>query len=280
MLLDPSLISKAIPVGSSRYYSLRFSPAALRPDLQILLIWYREVSAIPRLVSDQQVAQAKLSWWYQELHQAIAGQSKLPLAQALSKLINKYQLPVEIFDQIVAAVMHDLTPTPHDDWPSLEHYAQQMGGNLADLLCRVSGAESADDLKLAGELGSFICLVELMQELGLSLRRHSNPIPTMLMQQHALSHQFLDADDAPQQLAKLLAEMTQHLQDRYKAAARQTEDQKPQLQMVLIQAELASALLNTLQKSDFMVLDQRISLTPLRKLWLAWRCSKRKTLKI
>jgi len=279
MPLDPSLIAKAIPVGSALYYSLRFSPATLRPDLQVLLVWYREVRAIPCLVSDQQVAQAKLSWWHQELHEAMAGRSAVPLAKAVISIINRYQLPMEAFEQIVGAVMSDLAQTPHDNWPSLDRYARQIGGNLATLLCRVCGAKDADDLELARKLGSIVCQVQLMQELGLSLRRDSNPIPTTLMQQHELNRHFLDVDDAPQQLSKLLAEMAERLRGLYIESVELMDSQSPQLLPILIQAELASALLNALQKSDFMVLDQRISLTPLQKLWIAWRCSKRQRLK-
>ncbi len=279
MSLDPSLIAKAIPVGSTLYYALRFSPAASRPDLQVLLVWYREVSAIPCLVSDQRVAQAKLSWWHQELHEAMAGQSALPLAKATISVINRYQLPIEIFEQIVRAVISDLVQTPHENWPSLDRYARQMGGNLAILLCRVCGAKSTDDLELARKLGSIVCQVQLIQELGLSLRRDSNPIPTELLQQHELNRYFLGADDAPQQLSKLLAEMAERLRGLYTDVVQLMDHQTPQLLPILIQAELASALLNTLQKSEFRVLDQRISLTPLQKLWIAWRCSKRQRLK-
>jgi len=279
MQLDSALIAKVIPTGSMNYYSLRFSAASLRPDLQVLLVWYREVSTIPHRVSDPQVAQAKLSWWQQELHQAISGQSELPLAQAVAVVINRHQLPLEAFDQIAHAVTSDLAHAPHDNWSCLDRYARQVGGNLATLLCRVCGAESGDDLEQARKLGGFVRQVELIQELGLSLRRHSNPLPTTLMQQHELNQQFLDADDAPQQLAKLLAEMAARLSALYIESAQLSDGRKPQLLPLLIQAELARALLNTLQKSDFRVLDQRISLTPLQKLWIAWRCSKRQRLK-
>jgi phytoene synthase len=279
MQLDPSLVAKAIPAGSMFYYSLRFSPAALRADLQPLLVWYREVNSIPSLVSDQQVAQAKLSWWHQELRQAVEGESDLPLAQALSMVIKRHQLSLEAFNQIVESMMCDLAQAPHDNFPSLDRYARKVGGNLATLLSQICGAKEADDLELARKLGGFVRQVELIQELGLSLRRNSNPLPTALMQQHGLSHNFLDTDDAAQQLSTLLVELNDRLIDQYSEVVGQIDSKRPQLLPVLIQAELANGLLKTLQKSDFRVLDQRISLTPLQKLWISWRCSKRQRLK-
>ena len=40
-----------------------------------------------------------------------------------------------------------------------------------------------------------------------------------------------------------------------------------------IQLRIHAALLDELARSGFNVVDQRIGLTPLRKLWLAWRTS-------
>ena len=49
------------------------------------------------------------------------------------------------------------------------------------------------------------------------------------------------------------------------AADRRT--QKPGLMM----ASIYRTLLEEIARDDFKVLDQRVSLTPVRKLWLAWR---------
>ena len=36
-------------------------------------------------------------------------------------------------------------------------------------------------------------------------------------------------------------------------------------------AAIYRALLNEIERDGYQVLDRRISLTPIRKLWLAWR---------
>jgi phytoene synthase len=40
---------------------------------------------------------------------------------------------------------------------------------------------------------------------------------------------------------------------------------------LLAQAALASALLDEIERDGYHVLHQRIALTPIRKLWIAWR---------
>ncbi|VAW57204.1 hypothetical protein MNBD_GAMMA07-2266, partial [hydrothermal vent metagenome] len=43
----------------------------------------------------------------------------------------------------------------------------------------------------------------------------------------------------------------------------------------LIMAEIYLSLLNEIENDGFKVLEHRIKLTPMRKLWLAWRTSQR-----
>jgi phytoene synthase len=43
-----------------------------------------------------------------------------------------------------------------------------------------------------------------------------------------------------------------------------------------VRASILSVLLEELERSGFDLADQRVGLTPLRKLWIAWRESRRK----
>ena len=49
--------------------------------------------------------------------------------------------------------------------------------------------------------------------------------------------------------------------------AKDRRAQKPGLMM----ASIYRTLLNEIERANFPVLTQRVSLTPIRKLWLAWR---------
>ena len=40
-------------------------------------------------------------------------------------------------------------------------------------------------------------------------------------------------------------------------------------------AAIYRSLLEEIEREHFAVLDQRIALTPLRKLWIAWKTSRR-----
>ena len=43
----------------------------------------------------------------------------------------------------------------------------------------------------------------------------------------------------------------------------------------LIMAAIYRALLDEIERDHYRVLDRRIALTPLRKLWIAWKTARR-----
>ena len=57
-------------------------------------------------------------------------------------------------------------------------------------------------------------------------------------------------------------------------AALPAEDRRAQ-RPGLIMAAIYRALLDEIERDGYRVLDHRIALTPLRKLWIAWKTARR-----
>jgi phytoene synthase len=112
-------------------------------------------------------------------------------------------------------------------------------------------------------LGGFCALVYLMRDLGQHLRRDYNPLSADLPG-HSTTQ--LDGD-----YAAALAALARFTRERH---ARNPDFQQtpPALS---VRAAILQALLNELEGAEFAVANQRICLTPLRKLWIGWRTSRR-----
>ena len=68
--------------------------------------------------------------------------------------------------------------------------------------------------------------------------------------------------------------------DRARQYYRQAFDQLPEADRYaqragIIMAEIYQTTLNEIAADGYQVFDHRISLTPLRKLWIAWRAARR-----
>ena len=101
-------------------------------------------------------------------------------------------------------------------------------------------------------------------------------LPVNELQQFGVkAHEILkrqDGGDFHQRFSALMRFQAERAHRCYDEAlallpAADRRSQKPGLMMASIYRDL----LREIERDDFLVLRQRVSLTPLRKLWLAWR---------
>lgn len=259
----------ATPLGSAKYYSLRFAPAPRRSDLALILLWHWELWRIRDDCRDPGVARLKLDWWRQELQEARLGRGQHPMSPALSDLIQRHRLPSGPFLGLADAVEQDLLRTPYPGLSELMEYADQATGGLMELLTRILGAEE-EEAALARELGIGIRLVEVVQELGGDLRRQRCYLPTESLKQVGLRPDELTTPGAATALKSLLATFSARIQSHQELALERSRAARRRLGPALALAAIAHATLKEIRDSDYPVLQQHIRLTPWRSLWIAW----------
>jgi phytoene synthase len=258
----------ATPPGSSAYYSIRFGAIERRPELALLFAWRSEMRRIARDTSDPGVARLKLDWWRGELEASHRGEGRHPLAQALGSPMAMYRLPLEPFLRQIDSLEQDLLHTRPADYLQLVEYCDAGGGSFGELLARTWGTPDDQSLRHARCLGSFVRLVEIVRELGLELRRQRCALPDDLLARHGLSRETLVAAPQPAVLAPALEELSGQAQALLPPRGAATAA-PPR-----ILAELHRVTLEEIRRAGFPVLGNRISLTPVRKLWIAWRASR------
>ena len=261
----------ATPPGSSTYYSIRFAPAGLRADLAAVTAWRDQVRGVLTGVSDPGVARAKLQWWRDELLRTQAGEPRHPLSQALAPVMARHRLPAQGFLDMADRVQADLDDYQPADRAALEGASADDLGALFELLARCHGIETAADLASARALGGFCAQVYLIRDSGLLRRRGRAFLPADRLVATGLSPGTRALPEAADRLPGLLAEAAAAAlayRDRYVTNAA--------LPVALrVRGRILAALLAALESEGFDLARRRVGLTPLRKLWLAWREARR-----
>lgn len=259
--------NRATPPGSSAYYSVRFSPAPLRNDLAVLLAWHREIWTILDEVSDPGVARLKLQWWREELERTATGTPRHPLSALLAPLLAEGRLPTMPFLRIADRVEADILRRQPADEEALTRACEDDLGALFELLALAQGPADGDTLAAARNLGAFCTRVYLIRDSGALARRGRAVIPEDRLRAAGLSSAALTGQAPRTYLPQLLP--TSALTARRSRAA--AADGPPLPPALRIRAAILSALLAEIEDTGFDVADQRIGLTPLRKLWIGWR---------
>jgi phytoene synthase len=272
--------NKAAASGSSFYYAFLFLPPPRRAAITAFYAFCREVDDVVDEVHDPGVAATKLAWWRKEVDQAFAGRPTHPVTQALMPHVGDYAIEPAHLQAVIEGCEMDLQQSRYLDYAGLARYCHLVAGVVGEVASGIFGRTSQQTVRYAHTLGLAFQLTNIIRDVGEDARRGRIYLPMSELQQFDVKAHELLKRDAPwgyserfTALMRFQAERAHRLYDEAFALLPDTDrrTQRPGLMM----AEIYRTLLREIEAGGFQVLHQRVSLTPLRKLWLAWRTNWR-----
>jgi phytoene synthase len=223
-------------------------------------------------VSDPSVAAAKLNWWRKEVQQAFTGQASHPVMQAWVPCAHEFGVEEKLLHAIIDGCEMDLSQTRYLDYPGLTRYCHLVAGVVGEVSARIFGQTEDATTAYAHKLGLAFQLTNIIRDVGEDALRGRVYLPINELQQFDVkAHEILNRLDSDRFQA-LMQFQAQRAHALYNEAlsllpASDWRAQKPGLMM----ASIYRTLLREIEAQRFPVLKQRVALTPLRKLWLAWK---------
>ncbi|MDE2203891.1 MAG: squalene/phytoene synthase family protein, partial [Burkholderiaceae bacterium] len=151
-----------------------------------------------------------------------------------------------------------------------------VAGVAGRLTARVAGHTHARTLEFARQLSLAEQLVHFIRNLGEDVRSNRVYIPVDELQRFNVPAADLFNRRYTEGFKPLMAFQAERARaiHREALAVLPAEDRRAQ-RPALIRGRLAMHLLDEVEADGFRVLTQRTDLTPLRKLWLAWKTQLR-----
>lgn len=267
---------KAAKSGSSFYYAFRFLPEDQRRAIIALYAFCREVDDIVDDCNDAAVARRKLAWWREEIATTYDGTPSHPVAQALAGPVRRYNLPLEYFREIIDGMEMDLDYDAYPTFKELSLYCYRVASAVGLLSAEIFGYQDRRTLRYAHDLGLAFQLTNIIRDVREDARRGRVYIPQDELQRVGLSHDDLLHGVGSERLRRLLELQTRRAREYYAKAMAQLPDvDRYRQRSGLIMASIYLATLDEIEKDGFRVLEHRVKLTPLRKLWIAWTTARR-----
>jgi phytoene synthase len=263
---------KAAASGSSFYYAFLFLPPRRRAAITAFYAFCREVDDVVDEVTDLGVAATKLAWWQQEVGRAFAGSPQHPVTKALMPLAAEFGIESRHLLAVVEGCQMDLSQSRYLDFPALERYCHLVAGVVGEVAARIFGQADPGTTAYAHKMGLAVQLTNIIRDVGEDAMRGRIYLPISELQRFDVkAHELLQRQDSERfrALMAFQAERAHALYDQALALlpAVDRRSQKPGLMM----ASIYRTLLREIERDQFQVLQQRVALTPLRKLWLAWK---------
>jgi phytoene synthase len=263
---------KAAQSGSSFYYSFLFLPTERRRAITALYAFCREVDDTVDEATDESVARAKLAWWRKEIGAMLAGAPTHPVTKALEPHLLPYSLDGKHLLAIVDGMEMDLNQTRYLDYPALKRYCWHVAGVVGILSASIFGATRPETLEYAERLGLAFQLTNIIRDVGEDARKGRIYLPISELQQFQVTAADILNARHSDNFEQLMAFQTERAKQTYEEAYAllPREDRRAQ-RPGLIMASIYRTLLTEIEADRFHVLEHKISLTPIRKLWLAWK---------
>ena len=263
---------KAAQSGSSFYYSFLFLSPERRRAITALYAFCREVDDVVDESTDADLARTKLSWWNSEISELFHGMPQHPVTRALSTAVKEFDLPEPRFHEIIAGMEMDLTRKRYANFQDLKLYCHRVAGVVGLMAAEIFGREQEATLDYAEDLGTAFQLTNIIRDIGEDARRDRVYIPMDELVRFEVDVRDILQARSSHQFEELIGYQIARARAYYARAFASLPGADRRAQRPgLVMAGIYQSLLNDIESRQIDVLTTRASMTPIRKLWIAWR---------
>lgn len=267
---------KVAASGSSFYYSFLFLTPEKRQAITALYAFCREVDDCVDECSDPVIARQKLDWWRGEIQRVFHEKPQHPVGIALRTSLEHFKLAEEHFHAMIDGMLMDTTQHHYASFEDLTLYCYRAAGVVGLLAAEIFGYQNQQTLDYARELGTAFQLTNIIRDVSEDAQRGRIYLPEEDLQRFSLDREDIINATRSENMQAMLDFQIQRAEYFYEQAFACLPDEDRYTQRSgIIMAAIYHRLLKKIGREPFMVFQQRISLSPLGKLWIAWNTNRR-----
>lgn len=129
-----------------------------------------------------------------------------PIFIALAHVMQRHQLPMQLFHDLLTAFKMDVTQKRYGSFNELLFYCRHSANPVGQLLVHLNGCVSADNLRYADNICTALQLINFYQDLAQDYQENNRIyIPLDEMQQYAVTEQHFTTLRSDQAMQDLMA---------------------------------------------------------------------------
>lgn len=273
MKLDDSLLARAVPPGSMRYYAWLYTPENHRDVIAALFLIEAELHDTAR--APHEVAHIRLQWWREEFDRLIAGKAQHPATQML-QAAKQPHTDFNTLHNVVLSAAQELAHATYETDAEFNQYLSNGLGTLFTLAAQHIGNNNDASLTAAANrLGMFTRQVETLRDLRQDFHQGRLFLPLAKLDELNIEYEALQSADWPESFVQLLKTRSEQQLTTYQTLKQGLlSSEKQALRPLLVLSELHARVLRIIAAAPELHTKQRVEISPLRKLWTAWNAAR------
>jgi phytoene synthase len=218
------------------------------------------------------IARSKLDWWAGEVDRMFAGDPQHPVTRALAPHAAPYDITRSRLLEVIDGMRMDLDQDRYLDFDALALYCRRVAGVVGEMASGIFGRTDPATLRYADALGRAFQLTNIIRDVGEDARKGRIYLPLEDLKRHGVTVGEILGARHGERFVALMRFQAERARACYREAyALLPEVDRRSQRPGLIMSAIYATLLEEIERDGFLVLDRRTSLTPIRKLLLAWR---------
>jgi phytoene synthase len=264
------------------YYGLRLLSEPRRSAMFALYAYMRYIDDIADDDDARPIAQREtdLEQWRVHTHAAIRGEL-LPDAHhdlwpAFAQMVQQYQIPPALFDDAIAGQRQDLRPVEPATFEELREYCYRVAGVVGVASIHIWGFAGGDQtIALAIDRGVAFQLTNILRDVREDAARGRIYLPREDLTAANLTDQDVLAGSGGEKFTELIRFQAARAESLFEKSEpldhRIERDARPTLAAM---TGIYRGILKKIAADPQRILQQRVSLSTLAKLRIAWRATR------
>ena len=262
------------------YYGLKLLPEPKRSAMFALYAYMRLVDDIADEDDGRSIAQrlADLEAWRTQTHAAAAGEgiNSHPVWPAFANIMQRYRLPIRVFDEVIAGQRQDLEPAPFANFEQLYEYCYRVAGVVGLASIFVWGFEGGEQTEqLAIDRGVAFQLTNILRDLKEDAARGRTYLPQDELASLGVSEEDLRAARGGRKFREMMRFQIDRAEHYYRISAPLEKFIARDSRATMIaMTDIYRGLLKKVACEPERVLRERVSLSLFSKLRIGWRATR------
>ena len=168
-------------------------PKRLHQDFYNVYAFCRWADDLGDEIGDIAESLRLLAWWREELQAMYAGRVHHPVFVALEGTAHKYNLPIQLFSDLIGAFEQDQTVTRYQNWDELFGYCRCSANPVGRLVLRLCGYADEERDNLSDATCTALQLANFWQDVTVDFAKDRVYLPLDLLAKHGYTVEDLAA---------------------------------------------------------------------------------------